>query len=86
MAGIKMRKNEQWEYRCIDGNWTKRPAAYCTYHHGVLTSALMKVHRCRERECQRLMTLEEAEQRAAEREKQKEGEKIADNGRNQDFS
>ena len=51
---MNKRKPDEWEYRCIDGNWTKRPAAYCTYHHGVLTEALMKVHKCKERECKRL--------------------------------
>lgn len=45
---------EYWEYKCIDGNWTKRPVAYCTYKKGVLTEGLMKTHRCRERQCKRL--------------------------------
>lgn len=52
----KKRPDEAWEWRCIDGNWTKRPAAYCTYHHGVLTEAMMKVHKCTQKECQRLRT------------------------------
>ena len=53
---MNKRKPEAWEWRCIDGNWTKRPSAYCTYHHGVLTEAMMKVHKCTQKECQRLRT------------------------------
>lgn len=51
----EMKKPEdRWEYRLIDGNWSPRAVAYCTYKHGYLTEALMKVHKCRKRECQRL--------------------------------
>ena len=66
--------NDRWEYRLIDSNWSAKAVAYCTYKHGYLTEPLMKVHKCRKRQCQRLITKEEAEQRAAEREKQKGGE------------
>ena len=55
MAGVVMdRKDDRWEYRLIDGNWSSRAVAYCTYHHGYLTEALMKVHKCKKRKCQRL--------------------------------
>ena len=53
---MRKRKQEDWRYRLIDGNWAKEPVAYCTYHHGCLTEALMKVHKCKERECARLKT------------------------------
>ena len=49
-----MKPEERWEYRLIDGNWSPRAVAYCTYHHGYLTEPLMKVHKCRKRQCQRL--------------------------------
>lgn len=48
------KKQETWEYKTIDGNWTKHPVAFCWYHDGVLTAALMKVHRFRQRKCRRL--------------------------------
>ena len=47
-------KRTEYEYRTIDGNWTVYPVAYCTYHHGVLTHKMMKVHGCKQRNCQRL--------------------------------
>ena len=47
-------KPDRIEYRLIDGNWSHRACAYCTYHHGYLTPALMKVHKCKKRQCQRL--------------------------------
>lgn len=47
-------KADRIEYRLIDGNWSHRAVAYCTYHHGYLTPALMKVHKCRKRQCKRL--------------------------------
>lgn len=50
----KPKPEERWEYRLIDGNWSPRAVAYCTYHHGYLTEALMKVHGCKKRQCQRL--------------------------------
>ena len=49
-----MKPEDRWEYRLIDGNWSPRAVAYCTYHHGYLTEPLMKVHKCRKRQCQRL--------------------------------
>ena len=70
----KAMNEEHWEYRLIDGNWSAKAVAYCTYHHGYLTEALMKVHKCKKRECHRLMTIEEAVKRAAERENMKGGE------------
>ena len=45
---------ERWEYKCIDGNWTWHPVAYCKYKKGVLTEGLIKTHHCRERKCPRL--------------------------------
>lgn len=47
-------KRTEWLYRCIDGNWTYYPAAYCKYHQGVLTEGLLQTHRCRQRQCKRL--------------------------------
>ena len=52
---------DRWEYRLIDGNWSHRAEAYCTYHHGYLTPALMKVHKCRKRQCKRLREIKEDE-------------------------
>lgn len=49
-----MKPADRIEYRLIDGNWSHRAEAYCTYHHGYLTPALMKVHKCRKRQCKRL--------------------------------
>ena len=65
MAGVVMdRKEERWEYRLIDGNWSPRAVAYCTYHHGYLTEALLKVHKCRKKQCKRLReNIEEQERR-----------------------
>lgn len=65
-----MTKADRWEYRLIDGNWSPRAVAYCTYHHGYLTPALMKVHKCYKRQCKRL--------RENIEEKQKEGDTIAE--------
>lgn len=42
---------EKWEYKTIDGNWTKNPTAYCNYYKGCLTRKLVKVHRCAKRGC-----------------------------------
>jgi hypothetical protein len=47
-------KRCEFQYKCIDGNWTWFPAAYCEYYDGVLTVGLMKTHRCRKRKCPRL--------------------------------
>ena len=44
-------KNEYW---CIDGNYTVRPYAYCTYYHGVLTRGLVDLHHCVDKDCARL--------------------------------
>lgn len=54
-----MNKANRWEYRLIDGNWSPRAVAYCTYHHGALTEALMKVHKCRQRQCKRLREIDD---------------------------
>lgn len=48
------RKSDEWFYKCIDGNWTYHPEAYCKARKGVLTKGLMKTHRCRERACMHL--------------------------------
>ncbi len=55
---------DYWEYRLIDGNWSHRAVAYCTYKHGYLTPALMKVHKCEKRQCQRLREMKEEEKTA----------------------
>ena len=68
-----MSKKDRMEYRLIDGNWSPRAVAYCTFHHGYLTPALMKVHKCRKRQCKRLR--DEIEQ--------KEGDGIAEDRGNQ---
>lgn len=52
---------DAWEYRLIDGNWSSRAVAYCTYHHGYLTPALMKTHKCYKRQCKRLREMKEEE-------------------------
>lgn len=57
---------ERWEYKLIDGNWSPRAVAYCTYHHGCMTEALMKVHKCRERQCKRLKDCIETEQKGGD--------------------
>ena len=51
-------KKECWEYKLIDGNWSSRAVAYCSYKDGCLTEALMKTHRCKERQCKRLQEIE----------------------------
>lgn len=43
---MKQGKETQYEYKCIDGNWTIYPVAYCSYHKGVLTAKMIKVHKC----------------------------------------
>lgn len=43
-----------WEYRLIDGNWTRQPVAYCKSKKGYLTEGLMKTHRCKKRKCMHL--------------------------------
>lgn len=47
-------KKTKFLYETIDRNWTNRPVAYCTHHHGCLTEKLMLVHKCKEKGCQRL--------------------------------
>ena len=42
------------EWLTIDGNWTKHPVAYCKWYKGVLTEKLMKVHKCKKKQCKRL--------------------------------
>lgn len=50
----EVKRQEVWEYRLIDNNWTRHPVAYCKRYHGYLTEGLMKTHKCRERNCRRL--------------------------------
>ena len=38
--------HERLEYQTLDGNWTVRPQAYCTYHHRYLTEKQIRLHRC----------------------------------------
>lgn len=48
-------------YRAIDGNWLKSPVAYCSYHHGYLTTKLIKTHKCHKKHggtCARFHTME----------------------------
>lgn len=54
-------KRMKWQYRCIDGNWSYYPVAYCHYHQGCLTERLLHTHRCRERQCRRLDETQEFE-------------------------
>lgn len=35
----------------IDGNYTCRPTAYCTYHKGFLTDNMAKRHCCTQKNC-----------------------------------
>ena len=51
---MKNQKMTKYEYKCIDGNWTKHPVAFCVRKKGVLTKGLMKTHKCEERNCPRL--------------------------------
>lgn len=51
----------EWQYKCIDGNWSYYPVAYCKYYDGVLTEGLIHTHRCREKECNRLDETQEFE-------------------------
>ena len=39
-------EHERMEYQTLDGNWTIRPSAYCTYHHRYLTEKQIRLHRC----------------------------------------
>lgn len=48
-------------YRAIDGNWLKSPVGYCSYHHGYLTSRLIKTHKCHKKHggtCSKYHTME----------------------------
>ena len=54
VVNLPMKNQKMYEYKCIDGNWTKHPVAFCTRYSGVLTKGLMKTHRCEERNCPRL--------------------------------
>lgn len=49
MANIN--QYDDWEYKLIDGNWTRNPCAYCNYRHAYLTKGLMNTHQCIERQC-----------------------------------
>lgn len=48
-------KQTEYEYRCIDGNWTRHPEAVCKRYNGVLTKGLINTHGCRKRACRRLV-------------------------------
>ena len=50
----KKTNRTEYEYLCIDGNWTYHPVAFCTRYKGVLTNGLMNTHKCEERNCIRL--------------------------------
>lgn len=57
--------NNEWWYRLIDQNWTRRPTAYCKRKKGYLTNGLMRTHKCRQRKCPKLdldIVLEEDEE------------------------
>lgn len=41
-------------YQTVDGNFTRRPAAYCEHYRAWLTVGQMEVHRCEKRHCRRL--------------------------------
>ena len=49
----EVKRQEIWEYRLIDNNWTRHPVAYCRWYHGYLTEGLIKTHKCREKNCRR---------------------------------
>lgn len=44
-------KDGPWEYLCIDGNWTKRPIAFCKSKKGALTEKQIKIHKCDRKNC-----------------------------------
>lgn len=42
----------------IDGNFSHYPRSFCTYHGAYLTDGLIKTHRCIERHCARLKSID----------------------------
>ena len=50
------------EFELIDGNFTHYPVAYCNHYGRFLTAGLIHTHRCRQRNCKKLRSLEQVEQ------------------------
>ncbi|MBQ8218438.1 MAG: hypothetical protein IJZ79_01475 [Bacilli bacterium] len=46
------------EYMLIDGNYSRRPAAYCCFHRGYLTGNQIHLHKCNFKNCVQLKSLE----------------------------
>lgn len=47
-------------YMSIDGNWIKKPVAFCTRYRGMLSEKQIKLHGCRFKfngQCKRLREL-----------------------------
>ena len=39
-------EHERIEYKTLDGNWSVRVEAYCSYHKAYITEKQAKIHRC----------------------------------------
>lgn len=50
-------KNDEYEYLLIDGNWARKPCAYCKTKKGYLTRGIANTHRCIERKCMHYVSL-----------------------------
>lgn len=42
---------QDFEYELVDGNWSDRPVAYCTYYKGYLTKNQAMRHNCIDKKC-----------------------------------
>lgn len=58
VVDMKNTSNDDWWYRLIDDNWTRKPKAFCIRYDGYLTNGLMNTHGCKKRNCIRLKTVE----------------------------
>lgn len=51
------------EFELIDGNFTHYPVAFCEHYERFLSAGLIQTHRCRNRKCKKLLSLEQIEQK-----------------------
>ena len=51
------------EFELIDGNYSHYPIGYCDRYGRFLTAGLANTHRCRQRKCEKLLSLEQVEQK-----------------------
>ena len=63
---LKMYPKGIWreaEYELIDGNFSHFAVAFCENYSGYLTIGLMDTHGCERRNCKKLRSLEQVEQK-----------------------